>query len=101
MCLKKSEVSIAEGDEESSDDEDDDDDDDDEYDDDETQRDETESVTVVGDDEDDKEIDVLDTIEEEKVRSITRVVQSTDAEVHRVHRAGPTACPGDGVHGRR
>ncbi|TFK85227.1 galactose oxidase [Polyporus arcularius HHB13444] len=65
VCLKRSEIVISEGDEESSSDEDDDEDDDDEDDaDDEAQRDETESVTVVGDDEE-KAVDVLEPIVEE------------------------------------
>ncbi|RPD60274.1 galactose oxidase [Lentinus tigrinus ALCF2SS1-7] len=67
VCLKRSEIVIAEGHEESSSDEDDDDDDedDDDDDDDKTQRDETESVTIVGEDEE-KEVDVLEPIVEEK-----------------------------------
>ena len=68
MCLKKSEIVIDDK-EESSDEEDDEDEDEDESDDGSTQMDETESVasvTVVGED-DEKEVDVLDTIEEEKV----------------------------------
>ncbi|KAH9848749.1 hypothetical protein C2E23DRAFT_842407 [Lenzites betulinus] len=68
VCLKASEIVIAEGEEESSSDEDDDDDDDDDEDDDDRtvdDRDETESVTVVGEDEE-KELEVLETIEEEK-----------------------------------
>lgn len=67
-CLKASDITIAEGDEESSSDEDDEDDDED---DDETvdDRDETESITVVGEDEE-KAVDVLETIEEEKVSVI-------------------------------
>ncbi|RDX51666.1 galactose oxidase [Lentinus brumalis] len=63
VCLKRSEIVISEGDEESSSDEDDDEDDEDD-DDDEAQRDETESVTVVGDDEE-KAVDVLEPIVEE------------------------------------
>ncbi|KAI1784172.1 galactose oxidase [Ganoderma leucocontextum] len=68
VCLKKSEIVIDDKDEESSDDDEDEDgedDDEDDDEDDETQRDETESVTVVGDEEE-KEIEVLDTIQEEK-----------------------------------
>ncbi|KAI0821821.1 hypothetical protein BC628DRAFT_1392327 [Trametes gibbosa] len=67
VCLKASEIVIAEGEEESSSDEDEDDDDDDDDDDERTidERDETESVTVVGEDEE-KEVEVLETIEEEK-----------------------------------
>ena len=79
VCLKKSEIVIDDKDEESSDDEDEDedgeddeegDDDGDDDDDNETQRDETESVTVVGDDEEEKakEVEVLEPIQEEKVR---------------------------------
>ncbi|EIW54679.1 galactose oxidase [Trametes versicolor FP-101664 SS1] len=64
-CLKASEITIAEGDEESSSDEDDEDDDDDDDDETVNDRDETESVTVVGEDEE-KAVDVLETIEEEK-----------------------------------
>ncbi|KAH9917135.1 galactose oxidase [Epithele typhae] len=63
VCLKPSEIVIAEGDEESSEDEDDDEDDDDE-----TQFDDNESVasaTVVGDD-DEKDVEVLEVIEEEE-----------------------------------
>ena len=71
VCLKRSELVIADG-EESSDEDEDEDDEGSDWDD-ETQQDETESVTVVGDDEerekDFEEIEVLDTIEEEKVRS--------------------------------
>ncbi|KAI0693520.1 galactose oxidase [Cerioporus squamosus] len=63
VCLKRSEIVISEGDEESSSDEDDDEGDDDD-DDDETQRDETESVTVVGEDEE-KVVDILEPIVEE------------------------------------
>ncbi|KAJ8486932.1 hypothetical protein ONZ51_g4512 [Trametes cubensis] len=66
VCLKASEIVIAEGDEESSSDEDDDDDDDEE--DDETIND-NESVTVVGEDEV-KEVEVLETIEEEDKDSL-------------------------------
>ena len=68
MCLKKSEIVIDDK-EESSDEEDDEDEDEDESDDGSKQMDETESVasvTVVGED-DEKVVDVLDTIEEEKV----------------------------------
>ncbi|CDO71059.1 hypothetical protein BN946_scf184844.g63 [Trametes cinnabarina] len=67
VCLKASEIVIAEGDEESSSDDDDDDDDDDDGDDtaDEGDRDDTESVTVVGEEEE-KTVEVLETIEEEK-----------------------------------
>ena len=74
----KSEVVVDDDEDEEDDDdeddeddgEDDDEDDEGDDDDDETQRDETESVTVVGDDEEglEKEVEVLDTIQEEKVR---------------------------------
>lgn len=60
--MKASEITIAEGDEESSSDEDDEDDDEDDDD-------ETESVTVVGEHEE-KAVDVLETIEEEKVSAV-------------------------------
>ncbi|KAI0330708.1 galactose oxidase [Cubamyces sp. BRFM 1775] len=70
VCLKASEIVIAEGDEESSSDEDDDDSDDD---DDETIND-NESVTVVGEDEE-KEVEVLETIQEEEKDSLR--VQAT------------------------
>ncbi len=76
VCLKPSELDIAEGDDASSSEDSDDDDDDDEEDkdsdggNDEAQRDETESVTVVGEDEEtEKEVEVLEPIaEEDKVR---------------------------------
>lgn len=68
-CLKASEITIAEGDEESSSDEDDEDDEEEEDDETVDDRDETESVTVVGEDEE-KAVDVLETIEEEKVSAI-------------------------------
>ncbi|KAI0765888.1 hypothetical protein BD413DRAFT_481708 [Trametes elegans] len=66
VCMKASEIVIAEGDDASSE-EDDDDGEDDDGDDDDTadEREEIESVTVVGEDET-KEVEVLETIEEEK-----------------------------------
>ncbi|KAI0641395.1 hypothetical protein C8Q79DRAFT_307877 [Trametes meyenii] len=65
-CLKASEVVIAEGEEASSSDDDDDEDDDGEDDDDTVDgREDAESVTVVGEEEE-KQIEVLETIEEEK-----------------------------------
>ncbi|KAI8972871.1 galactose oxidase [Trametes punicea] len=67
VCLKASEIVIAEGDEASSSDEDDDDDDDDDdtSDEDDGEREETESITVVGEEEQ-KAVEVLETIQEEK-----------------------------------
>ncbi|KAI0367424.1 galactose oxidase [Pilatotrama ljubarskyi] len=63
VCLKASEIVVAEGDDASSSDEDDEDDDD--YDDTADEREDTESVTVVGEEEE-KKVEVLDTIQEEK-----------------------------------
>ncbi|KAI0760692.1 hypothetical protein C8Q74DRAFT_246837 [Fomes fomentarius] len=70
VCLKPSELDIADGDDASSseDSEDDSDDNDSDDGDDEAQRDETESVTVVGEDEEkekEKEVEVLEPIAEE------------------------------------
>ncbi|KAI0628646.1 galactose oxidase [Trametes polyzona] len=74
VCLKASEIAIADGDEESSSDEDDDEDDSDDDDATVDGRDETESVTVVGE-EDQKDVDVLEAIEEENPDSLR--VQAT------------------------
>lgn len=94
--MKASEITIAEGDEESSSDDDDEDDDDDDDDETVNDRDETESVTV-GEDEE-KAVDVLETIEEEKVGPVRLDLHDPGlTDTRSGHPPRTSGC----IHGRR